>query len=97
MNSGNRISYHPQVFKYDLPKLGMTARTRIRKAIEHKLAVAPQLYVIPLRGTLAQLWKLRIGDYGVVFCLDETDVMILAMGHRSVVYEVARRRASIIP
>ena len=42
-------------------------KNRIRNAIEHRLATEPHQYGEPLRKTLRGYWKLRIGDYRIVF------------------------------
>jgi mRNA interferase RelE/StbE len=82
------IRYHHLVKKEDLPKLDNTSKARIRKAIETKLMVAPEEYGEPLRKTLKGYWKLRVGDYRVVFKVEGNEITVLGIRHRRDVYEV---------
>jgi mRNA interferase RelE/StbE len=82
------IRYHHLVKKEDLPKLDNTTKTRIRKAIETPLMVAPEEYGEPLRKTLKGYWKLRVVDYRVVFKVEGKEITILGIRHRRDVYEI---------
>ena len=88
---GYTVSYHPSVKEKDLPKLGVIIKTRIRKAIETKLMTAPDQYGAPLRKTLKGYWKLRVGDYRVVFKIKGHEIVILAILHRKDVYNVVSK------
>jgi mRNA interferase RelE/StbE len=61
-----QLRYHPDVKKKDIPKLNSTIRRRIRTAIEKRLLVEPEKYSEPLRRTLKEYRKLRVGDYRIV-------------------------------
>ena len=89
---GYSLVYHPLVVKHDIPRLGAAVRARVRKAIEQKLVERPELYGLPLRGTLAQLWKLRVGDYRVVYTIVRKEVRIVVIAHRRDVYDLAEGR-----
>lgn len=89
---GNNIYYHPLVVKKDIPKLGQIAASRIKRAIETKLAARPEQYGWPLRGTLKKYWKLRVGDYRIVYEIRDARVIILVIAHRSEVYNRAQER-----
>jgi mRNA interferase RelE/StbE len=80
------LHYHPSVRVADLPFIDRRAKDRIRKAIEERLQTAPQNYGEPLRKSLKGYWKLRVGDYRVVFKLIESEVWILGIRHRKSVY-----------
>lgn len=82
-----RLLYHPQIREEDLPPLPRAIQRRIARAIESRLAVAPERCGEPLRGTLKGYWKLRVGDYRIVFKLSGTEVWILGIMHRRFVYE----------
>ncbi|MBP7233389.1 MAG: type II toxin-antitoxin system RelE/ParE family toxin, partial [Syntrophaceae bacterium] len=43
-------------------------------------------YGEPLRKTLKGYWKLRVGDYRVVFKIIDSEVWILGIRHRKSVY-----------
>lgn len=94
--SGGRLPffvlYHPAVKKCDIAKLNVDVRKRIKKAIENRLMVAPQEYGEPLRKTLKGYWKLRVGDYRVVFRVDQDEILIFGICHRKDVYTVIEKR-----
>ena len=83
---GFSILFHP-VVKDDAAGIAKSMRERIRKAIETRLASNPALYGKPLRGTLAGFWKLRVGDWRVVYAIRDDDVIVFAIKHRSRVYD----------
>jgi mRNA interferase RelE/StbE len=85
------LRYHPAV-RDDLPRISVDARRRIARMIELRLGTDPARFGAPLSGSLRGYWKLRVGDYRVVFKVAETDVWILAIVHRRDVYERAMRR-----
>jgi mRNA interferase RelE/StbE len=88
-----RLLYHPDVKSVDIPELDSRLKTRIRKAIESRLATAPHEYGEPLRKTLKGYWKLRIGDYRVVYKIAGDEVWILGIIHRKDVYRnIAKRQ-----
>ena len=76
------LKYHPAVRDDDLPLIDGRIKKRIRKAIEERLRTAPHEYGEPLRKTLKGYWKLRIGDYRVVFKIEDSEVWILGIRHR---------------
>jgi mRNA interferase RelE/StbE len=81
-----RLHYHPAVRVEDLPLIDRRTKARIRKAIEERLQTAPHDYGEPLRKSLKGYWKLRVGDYRVVFKVIESEVWILGIRHRKSVY-----------
>jgi mRNA interferase RelE/StbE len=83
---GLKIHYHPKVVLEDVPNLPKASATRIKKAIESKLATHPETFGTPLRGSLVPLWKLRVGDYRIVYDLKDSNVYIHAIGHRKHIY-----------
>jgi len=80
------LCYHPDVRSKDLPLIDGKTKARIRKAIEERLQTAPHEYGEPLRKNLKGYWKLRVGDYRVVFKVVESEVWILGIRHRKSVY-----------
>jgi len=81
------VKYHPDVKNIDLPMINVKMRERIRRAIESRLMTAPQEYGLPLRKNLGGYWKLRVGDYRVVFKIEGEVVYVLGIRHRKSVYE----------
>ena len=88
-----RLRYHPDVRAVDLPLLDERVKSRIKRAIETRLAGAPQQFGEPLRKTLKGYWKLRVGDYRVVFKVSGDEVRILGIIHRKRVYEQVIKRS----
>lgn len=88
---GYALSYHPFVKEKDLPGLDNNTKTRIKKAIESKLLTAPEEYGAPLRRTLKGYWKLRVGDYRIVFKVKGNEIIILAILHRKDIYDVVSK------
>jgi mRNA interferase RelE/StbE len=86
-----RILYHPAV-KDDLVRINEKLKKRIKKAVETRLMVAPEQYGEPLRKTLKGYWKMRIGDYRLVFKVARTEILVLGIIHRKNVYESVSKR-----
>lgn len=84
--------YHPEVKARDIPKLNQDIRQRIRRSVENRLLIAPQEYGEPLRKTLKGYWKLRVGDYRIVFKVVEKEIYILGICHRKQVYPLMEKR-----
>ncbi|KKW02019.1 MAG: hypothetical protein UY36_C0012G0002 [Parcubacteria group bacterium GW2011_GWA1_49_11] len=93
--TGVEIKYHPLVFRVDIPKLDKAVRERIKISIEKKLAIAPLLYGIPLRNELRPLRKVRIGDYRILFLLEDMEVFIIAIGNRKEIYKLTKKRIQV--
>jgi len=86
------VKYHPDVKSIDLPLINTKIKIRIKSAIEARLMTAPHQYGGPLRKTLKGYWKLRVGDYRVVFKIVENEVWIFGIIHRKNVYEKIEKR-----
>ena len=86
------VRYHPEVKAVDIPLLNSTLKKRIRKAIEERLMTAPHQYGEPLRKSLKGYWKLRVGDYRVVFKVVGNEVWVFGIINRKDVYEMILKR-----
>lgn len=86
------LRYHPDVRDIEIPKLNETLKKRIKKAVEERLSLLPQHYGEPLRKTLKGYWKLRVGDYRVVYKVADNEVWILAIINRKDVYRKVFKR-----
>jgi len=84
---GFTVKYHPAVREVDLSGINAKMRERIRRAIESRLMKAPQEYGLPLRKNLGGYWKLRGGDYRIVFKVEGEIVYVLAIRHRKKIYD----------
>jgi mRNA interferase RelE/StbE len=89
-----KLKYHPKVKKSDLPKIDAKNRNRIKKAIEGRLTTHPEIYGKPLQRTFKGYWKLRVGDYRVVFKVASNDILIFGIIHRKEVYKLIKKRFS---
>jgi len=87
-----KLLYHEAVVKTDLPRLSADWRQKIRIAIETKLTIYPELYGKPLRRSLKNYRKLRIGDYRVIFRIEGNSVKVFVIQHRSKVYDNINKR-----
>ncbi len=81
-----QLIYHPDILKYDLPKIPKNIRESIRKAIEERLLADPVVFGEPLRQSLRGHRKLRVGDYRIIYRIDGHEVIVLKIGHRREVY-----------
>jgi mRNA interferase RelE/StbE len=86
------LRYHPDVKEIDIPSLNANLRKRIKSAIETRLMTAPHQYGVPLRQTLKGYWKLRVGDYRVVFKIVDNEVWIFGIINRKNVYDKILKR-----
>ena len=70
-----------------LRKLDKIDLERVSKRI-NELQISPELGVT-LTGNLTGLWKLRIGDYRVIYQIknEELIILILKIGHRKNIYD----------
>ena len=83
------LRYHPRVAVADVPEIPANLRQRLARSIERRLTTAPGHYGVPLKGSLKGYWKLRVGDYRVVFKIAASGVWIRTILHRKAVYEEA--------
>jgi addiction module toxin, RelE/StbE family len=86
------VTYHQDVKDIDLPKINKDIKLRIKKAIEERLMTDPLKYGKPLRKSLKGYWKLRVVDYRVVYKIEESNIIVLAIIHRKEVYNDVKSR-----
>ena len=78
------IEYKSSVFR-DLKKIGMPEATRIMNKLEKDLRKNPDKGE-PLKGKFKGMFKLKVGDYRVIYAKIKESVLILRIGHRKHVY-----------
>lgn len=78
------VEFHPLVRDKDLPAIDGADRARILKAIRGKLTSAPEAYGERLRAELHGYWKLRFGEYRVIYEVRGrlVTVLVLKIGYR---------------
>lgn len=86
MNPAYRVRLHPQCVK-DLAGFPRNISDRILTAIEGRLGTAPDRYGERLRKSMHGYWKLRVGDYRVVFEIRRFDVRVFGIMDRKEVYD----------
>ena len=87
-----RLVYHPAVLEEDFPAINRNLQRRITRALEERLAKDPVRYGEPLRHQLKGYWKMRVGDYRVVYQMAGQDVQIVRIDHRKTVYALPPQR-----
>ena len=86
------LVYHANVEKVDLPRIDKKNKSMIKRAIEERLTTQPEVYGKPLQRTLKGYWKLRVGEYRVVFKLFGNELRIFGIIHRKKVYRDIGKR-----
>lgn len=83
------IEYLDLVVEEDIPALPKRMRELIRRAIEERLTVEPIGLGKPLRYSFVGHRRLRVGDYRIVYRVDQTarKVVIVGIKHRKDIYK----------
>lgn len=89
------VTYRSEVLEEDLPRIPRNLQKRILSAIENRLMTEPVHYGTRLRRSLSALWKLRVGDYRVVYEISGRTVRIWTIAHRKRAYEEAESRTKV--
>lgn len=87
-----KVFYHYLVTRDDIPKLSAVWKKNVRRAIETKLTTNPEVYGKPLRRSLKNYRKLRVGDYRIIFKIEGASIKIFVIQHRSEVYSEVEKR-----
>jgi len=80
------IFYAQKVVEEDIPKLPKKTRLQIKRAIEERLSINPVAFGKFLRDSLAGYMRLRVGDYRIIYKIEDDNVKILKIGNRKDVY-----------
>ena len=88
--------YHPDVSE-DLEEIPRNLQERIESAIRLRLCQFPQHYGKPLAANLAGYWKLRVGDYRVIYKIVKSEIWILGIINRRDVYKDIVKRLGWTP
>ena len=87
-----KLIYHADVKKVDLKKIDAKDKAMIKRAIEERLAIHPEIYGKPLQRTLKGYWRLRVGEYRIIFKLSEKKIVILGIIDRKTIYQQINKR-----
>ncbi len=85
------ITYHHKI-PDDVLRLSSSNAREIKKAITDKLTVSPDFFGKPLQFSLKGLRSMRVGDYRVIFKLTKSEVLVVLIAHRSIVYKTLEKR-----
>lgn len=87
MNITYKLIYHKSAIKF-LSKQDKSSQARIASALEGLLSTPPIGDIKPLKG-YSGLYRLRIGNYRVIFNIDnkEKSIYIQAIGNRGDIYK----------
>jgi len=95
-----KVVFDPLVYKKDFKRIDIPGQKRIVKAIRKKLTTDPDKYGGALRDKLKGFWKLRVGDYRVIYEIEneEVKVYVIMVGYRrdEEVYKRVARRLGLI-
>ncbi len=86
------LVYHADVEKVDLPRIDEKNKSMIKRAIEERLTTKPEVYGKPLQRTLKGYWKLRVGEYRVIFKIFGNELRIYGIIHRKRAYQDIGKR-----
>ena len=80
-----RVLYKSSVSR-DLKKIDHRDRERVLRKVSDTLGEKPRSGE-PLRGEFEGLFKLRVGEYRVVYTVSRQDVIVLRIRHRGKAYD----------
>ena len=86
------LIYHADVEKIDLPRIDAKNKSMIKRAIEERLTTKPEVYGKPLQRNLKGYWKLRVGEYRIIFKTFGNELRIYGIIHRKKVYQNIEKR-----
>ena len=64
------------VLSDDFKKIGLHHQRKIVRVIRERLTKDPEKYGEPLRGDLKGYWKLRVGEFRVIYEIDRGQVVV---------------------
>lgn len=83
-----QISYLEEVIKKHIPSLSSSTKILVKRAIEERLMIDPISFGKPLRYSLKGHRRLRVGNYRIVYRIEEEyKIIVVAINHRKEIYE----------
>jgi mRNA interferase RelE/StbE len=79
-----KVKIHKLVLSKDFKSVSHSDKRTILKNIHKKLTISPFEYGKPLLGELKGYWRLRVGDYRVIYKIKEdiVEVLVIKVGIR---------------
>ena len=81
------IKLEQSVISNDLASIPKSQKEKIKKAIRERLSEEPVKLGKPLRYSLGGLRRLRVGDWRIIYRINDRVVEIVKIGNRKDVYE----------
>jgi len=81
------INYDRKVVKKHIPKIPATIKGQISRAINERLTIDPIGFGKPLAGDFKGLYRLRVGDWRVIYQVEGKTVAIRAIMLRRDAYK----------
>ena len=80
----HKVQIDELVLIRDFKKIQRADQLRIIRTIRKKLTSKPQDFGSPLKGELKGYWKLRIGEYRVIYKIEEDKILVyvIMVGYR---------------
>lgn len=91
-NPNWKLFVDQRVIRNDLSRLDSAELSRFWITVESKLLINPSYFGERLRGVLINHWKLRFGDWRIVYNFQGKVINIWAVVHRSEIYPLAVKR-----
>lgn len=89
------LRFHKNINK-DYKKIGHPYSVRIREHIMIKLSSRPLAYGEALQGQLKGFFRLRSGNYRVIYTiLENNEVYVVMIAHRRAIYEDILKRLGL--
>ena len=85
------VRWHEKAVK-DLKKLDRVKALDLVEKVNVRLAEDPAARGTPLKGMFKGLYRYRVGDYRIIYAIDESEstILILKIGDRKSVYRLHR-------
>lgn len=71
-----QIKIHRLVLEEDFKKIPSFEQKQILRSIQKKISVDPEACGRPLRGEFSGYWRMRVGDYRVVYKISKDEVLV---------------------
>jgi mRNA interferase RelE/StbE len=84
-----QVEFEPEAIA-DLDRMASSIRERILRKINWLALNFDSMASEAFKGNLSSFFKLRVGDYRVIYDLDSTSqtIVIIRVGHRSEIYDL---------
>ena len=83
-----KIEYLVSVIEEDIPRISRADRDRLRRAVEDKLTRDPVVFGKPLQYSLKGCRRLRVGDYRIIFQIDDNKTVVGREANRRVEFVI---------